>query len=275
MNERDYLIEQCLVDAEKGYLVDESIMSWIKGKAAGAGKVAKNISTSFNNGAKNVKAGYKNTLGKMAGGDTHTAAKKEASNIKASRGSYEDAGAYANKVDRANRIKEAGVKREKQEAKDAKKLQKLAQKAYDAVQAYVDAGGKIMHGRTSSIKTTLKSLQQAAGIEQKPSPETTQQQPAEEKSQETPAQPTQKQYGVNDMKKGVKVKPVAAPAKKPVLKAPAKKKEKPEVNLTPVDGVDPYSAEWEEEANHSVTNVHESYKHINSNAQLRMLNSIR
>ena len=160
---RDFLIEQILADAENGYMVDESFMSKLKGAGAAIGSVGKNIGTGFSNLKKNIKAGYKNALGKMAGGATHDAAKAEASGIKASRGSYEDSMAYGRKVDRAQRIKEAGVKRQKQEAKDSEKLRKLAQKALDAVQAYLDAGGKLTHGRTSSARTTIKSLQQAAG----------------------------------------------------------------------------------------------------------------
>lgn len=237
MNERDYLIEQCLVDAEKGYLVDESMMSWLKGKAAAAKKVGDNIGTALKNGAKNLKAGYKNTLGKMAGGSTHTAAKKEASEIKSSREKYEDATAHGKKIDRANRIKEAGIKRQKQEEKNAKKLQKLAKKALDAVEAYINAGGQLKHGRISSNKTTINSLKTAAGLNDT----------AEEQTQKAsaPKQTTQK-----------------------------KEKKNIDVKLSEVPGVNPHSAEWEETVNHGVAAVTENSIHLNSNAQLKMLNSI-
>lgn len=282
MNERERLIEQCLADAEKGYLVDESMMSWLKGKVAGAGKHA---NTAIGNAGKNIKAGYKNMFGKLAGGKTHEAAKQEASDIKSTRKSHSDATAYGNKVDRATRIKEAGAKREKAEAKNAKKLQKLASKALDAVQAYVDAGGKIMHGRTSSVKTTIKSLKAAAGIndENQPAPEPQAAPETPANNSPAPAAPAAPKPGatkIDDIKKGVTVKkqPAAKPAplkKKPQSPAPKKEKKTADVSLTPVDNVNPHSAEWEEEVNHSVTNVHESSKHYNTAAQLQMLNSIR
>lgn len=310
MNEREYLIEQCLMDAEKGYLVDESMMSWIKGVRGGANKLVKNAGISFKNGKKNLRAGYKNTLGKLAGGDTHAAAKKEASSIKATRDSYEDVGDYTRRVERASRFKEDKAKREKQKAKDAQKLQKLAQKAYDAVNAYVKAGGKITHGKVSSVKTTLNSLRQAAGIKDEPAQEATpaaetqtqkpetqkpeiqtqkpeiQTQKSEIQTQKSETQTqapktTSQTPARNPMRKAKApaerpvLKRAKAPAKRPVLKAPGKKKPQADVDLKPVYGVDPYSAEWEEVANRSVTNVHESCKHSNSSAQLKMLNSIR
>ena len=318
MNEREYLIEQCLMDAEKGYLVDESMMSWIKGVRGGANKLVKNAGTALKNGKKNLRAGYKNTLGKLASGDTHAAAKKEASNIKATRDSYENLGDYTRRVERASRYKEDKAKREKQKAKDAQKLQKLAQKAYDAVDAYVKAGGKITHGKVSSVKTTLNSLRQAAGIKDEPTQEAapaaeTQTQKPETQKTETqkpeiqtqkpeiqtqkPETQTQKPEtqtqspkttsqtpARNPMRKAKApterpvLKRAKAPAKRPVLKrakATGKKKPQADVDLKPVYGVDPYSAEWEEVANRSVTNVHESCKHSNSSAQLKMLNSIR
>lgn len=287
MNEREYLIEQCLMDAEKGYLVDESMMSWIRGGVGGAKKLLKNAGTSLKNGKKNLRAGYKNTLGKLAGGDTHAAAKKEASNIKATRDSYEDVGAYTSRVERASRFKEDKAKREKQKAKDAQKLQKLAQKAYDAVDAYVKAGGKITHGKVSSAKTTLNSLRQAAGIKDEPAPEAAP--AAETQKPETQKPETQTQTPETTLQAPARnpirktkapaektvLKRAKAPAKRPILKAPNKKKPQADVDLNPVQGVDPYSAEWEEVANRSVTNVHESCEHSNSSAQLKMLNSIR
>ena len=85
---------------------------------------------------------------------------------------------------------------------------------------------------------------------------------------------------IDDIKKGVTVKKQPATKPAPLKKksqSPAAKKEKKtaDVSLTPVDNVNPHSAEWEEEVNHSVTNVHESSKHYNTAAQLQMLNSIR
>ena len=279
MNERERLIEQCLADAEKGYLIDESMMSWLKGKVAGAGK---HVNTAIGNTGKNIKAGYKNMIGKLAGGKTHEAAKQEASDIKSTRKKHSDATAYGNKVDRATRIKEAGAKREKEESKNAKKLQKLASKALDAVQAYVDAGGKIMHGRTSSIKTTIKSLKAAAGINDENQP-AAKSQPTAGAPANNSSTPTTSKSGVakiDDIKKGVTVK--KQPAVKPVplkkkSQSPTAKKEKKttDVSLTPVDGVNSHSAEWEEEVNHSVTNIQESSKHYNTAAQLQMLNLIQ
>jgi hypothetical protein len=164
MKNHDFIIEQILMDAKAGQMVDESAWSKLKGWGAAAAKTAQNIGTGVSNLRKSAKAGWKNTMGKLAGGATHDAAKAEASAIKKSRDAYEDAGAYGKKVDRAQRIKEAGVKRQKEETRKAAELKKLAKKALDAVQAYLDAGGKLMHGRTSSARTTIKSLQQAAGM---------------------------------------------------------------------------------------------------------------
>lgn len=299
MMDRETLIEQCLLDAEKGYLVDESMMSWLKGKATAASQAAKNIGTSIKNGAKNVKAGYKNTLGKMAGGSTHDAAKQEASNIKASREKYGDVNAasqqaeqeqldHENKVARAKRIKKAGAAREKAENKAAKTLKKAANKALSAIEEFKNAGGVIKHGRTNAMNSVLKALQQAAGVNEAPAQNTApvQEAPAAQEApaqQETQTKPAAKgnNFTADQLSNAPKTKVnKTKPGKKAVLKKPRKNPyagaqigggdevEKQISNST-------NTSEWEETVNHSVTAVHESNKHFNSPAQLKMLNSIR
>ena len=299
MMDRETLIEQCLLDAEKGYLVDESMMSWIKGKTAAASQAAKNIGTSIKNGAKNIKAGYKNTLGKMAGGSTHDAAKQEASNIKASRGKYGDVSAaskkaeqeqldHENKVARAKSIKKAGAAREKAENKAAKTLKKAANKALSAIEEFKNAGGVIKHGRTNAMNSVLKALKQAAGVNEVPAQSSA---PAEEApaakeaqaAQETPAEPTAPKgnnFTADQLSNAPKTKVNKTKVgKKSVLKKP-RKNPYAEAQVGGGDEVEKQignstnTAEWEETVNRSVTAVHENSKHFNTPAQLKMLDSI-
>lgn len=291
--DRETLIEQCLLDAEKGYLVDESMMSWIKGKTAAASQAAKNIGTSIKNGAKNIRAGYKNTLGKMAGGSTHDAAKQEASNIKASRGKYGDVSAaskkaeqeqldHENKVARAKSIKKAGAAREKAENKAAKTLKKAANKALSAIEEFKNAGGVIKHGRTNAMNSVLKALKQAAGVNEVPAQSSA---PAEEApaDQEAPAEPTAPKgnnFTADQLSNAPKTKVnKTKPGKKVVLKKP-RKNPYAEAQVGGGDEVEKQignstnTAEWEETVNRSVTAVHENSKHFNTPAQLKMLDSI-
>lgn len=293
MMDRETLIEQCLLDAEKGYLVDESMMSWIKGKTAAASQAAKNIGTSIKNGAKNIKAGYKNTLGKMAGGSTHDAAKKEASGIKASREKYGDVSAaskqaeqkqldHENKVARAKSIKKAGARREKAENKAAKTLKKAANKALSAIEEFKNAGGVIKHGRTNAMNSVLKALKQAAGINEVPAQSSA---PAQEASaaQKAPAKssaPKGNNFTADQLSNAPKTKVNKTKAsKKPALKKP-RKNPYAEAQVGGGDEVEKQisnstnTAEWEETVNRSVTAVHENNKHFNTPAQLKMLNSI-
>lgn len=278
MDDRNFIIESCLMDAEKGYLVDESVMSWLKGKAAGAKQLGKNIGTSIGNAGKNAKAGYKNALGKLAGGETHRAAKKEASDIKASRGEKKSASEYANRVDKAVQWKEQKAAGRKQREKDSQKLRKLAQKAYTAVQDYVDAGGKLSHGRTSSVKTTLNSLKAAAGIADEQEPAKAENAaPAAEKAPKAPQKSKKPGTFTADDLKGHSNNKVQKNTNfnKPSLKKKEAPKKKTDVTLSPVDGVNSHSAEWEETVNRSVTAIGESFKHKNTLAQMRMINSIK
>lgn len=291
--DRETLIEQCLLDAEKGYLVDESMMSWLKGKGAAASQIAKNIGTSIKNGAKNVKAGYKNTLGKMAGGSTHAAAKQEASDIKASREKYGDVSAasqqaeqeqldHENKVARAKRIKKAGAAREKAENKAAKTLKKAANKALGAIEEFKNAGGVIKHGRTNAMNSVLKALKQAAGVNETPAQSSApaQEAPAAQETSAEPITPKGNNFTVDQLSNAPKTKVNKTKAsEKAVLKKPRKNPyagaqvgggdevEKQISNST-------NTAEWEETVNHSVTAIHENNKHLNTSAQLSMLNSI-
>ena len=80
MKEHDFIIEQILMDAKAGQMVDESAWSKLKGWGAAAAKTAQNIGTGVSNLRKSAKAGWKNTMGKLAGGATHDAAKAETEN---------------------------------------------------------------------------------------------------------------------------------------------------------------------------------------------------
>ena len=65
MKDRDFIIEQILMDAKAGQMVDESAWSKLKGWGAAAAKTAQNISTGVSNLRKSAKAGWKNTMGSL------------------------------------------------------------------------------------------------------------------------------------------------------------------------------------------------------------------